>query len=122
VLDVTSQKKERNLTAAAPTARKIVFWHRELPPLEAEAIGEHALEAVSERVSGTLAHRDEIWDQCYADLMAQARARLEQEVARLGGDFAHVLQESVDSRRDDTKGEAWLRGRFTYVLSRMPQV
>jgi hypothetical protein len=109
------------MTATASAATKTVFWHRELPPLEAEAIGEHVIEAVSQRVAGTLAHRDEIWDQCYADLMAQARVRLEQEVARLGGDVAHVLEESVDSRRDDARGEAWLRGRFTYVLCRMPK-
>jgi len=109
------------MTASASPVTKTVFWHRELPPFEAEAIGEHVIEAASQRVPGTLAHRDEIWDQCYADLMSQARVRLEQEVARLGGDFAHVLQESVDSRRDDARGEAWLRGRFTYTLSRIPK-
>ena len=108
------------MTASASPATKTVFWHRELPPLEAEPIGEHIVEAASQRVPGTLAHRDEIWDQCYADLMTQTRARLEQEIARLGGNFAHVLHESVDSRHDDVRGEAWLRGRFTYVLYRMP--
>jgi hypothetical protein len=108
------------MTTSAPLATKTVFWHRELPPLEAEAIGEHTVESTSERVPGTLAHRDEIWDRCYADLMAQTRARLEQEIARLGGHFAHVLEESVDTRHDDARGEAWLRGRFTYVLYRLP--
>lgn len=108
------------MTTSAPLATKTVFWHRELPPLEAEAIGEHTVEATSERVPGTLAHRDEIWDRCYADLMAQTRARLEQEIARLGGHCAHVLEESVDTRHDDARGEAWLRGRFTYVLYRLP--
>ena len=29
-----------------------------------------------------------------------------------------VLSESVDSRHDDVQGEAWLHGRFTYVLYR----
>jgi hypothetical protein len=29
-----------------------------------------------------------------------------------------VLDEHVDSRHDDVTGEAWLRGRFTYVLYR----
>ena len=97
---------------------KTVFWHRELPPIEAQVMGEHTLEAASGRVPGTLAHRDEIWDQCYADLMSATQARLNQEVARLGGQFAHVLHESVDSRHDDARGEAWLHGRFTYVLYR----
>jgi hypothetical protein len=96
----------------------VVYWHRELPPLDAEVVGEHTLEAASDRIEGTLAHRDEIWDRCYASLMARARARMEQEVLRLGGDYAHVLDEAVDSRRDDAKGEAWLRGRFRYVLYR----
>lgn len=50
--------------------------------------------------------------------MAQARTRLEQEVVRLGGHFAHVLDESIDSRHDETTGEAWLHGCFTYMLYR----
>jgi hypothetical protein len=52
----------------------------------------------------------------YDELIAQARECLEQEVARLGGHYAHVLDESVDSRHDDVTGEAWLHGRFTYML------
>ena len=47
------------MTASASPVTKTVFWHRELPPLEAEPIGEHVVEAVSQRVPGTLAHRDE---------------------------------------------------------------
>jgi hypothetical protein len=94
----------------------IIYWHRELPPSGAQAMDEHVLEAVSSRIPGTLAHRDELWDRCYDELMAQARERLEQEVARLGGHYAHVLDESVDSRHDDVAGEAWLHGRFTYML------
>lgn len=109
------------MTASTSTATQAVFWHRELPPLKAEPIGEHVVEAASQRVPGTLAHRDEIWDQCYADLMTQTRDRIVQEIARLDGDFAHVLHESVDSRHDDVRGEAWLRGRFTYVLYRLPR-
>jgi hypothetical protein len=95
---------------------KTVFWHRDLPPRDADVLGEHVVEAVSARISGTLAHRDELWQRCYDDLMAQANRRLEQEVARLGGRYAHVLDESIDSRHDDITNEAWLRGRFTYVL------
>lgn len=97
---------------------EIVYWHRDLPPLDAEPVGEHTLEATSHRVSGSFAHGDDLWDECYRDLMAQARGRLGQEVARLGGHYAHVLDESVDSRRDDAKGEAWLHGQFSYVLYR----
>ena len=38
-------------------SNKVVYWHRELPPLDAEVIGEHTLEATSMHVPGTLAHR-----------------------------------------------------------------
>lgn len=98
----------------------MVFWHRDLPPLDAEAMAEHTVEATSSRVAGTLAHRDELWDRCYQELMANATKRLEQEVARLGGDCAHVHDESIASGHDDAAGQAWLKGRFTYMLYRQP--
>lgn len=88
---------------------------RKLPPSDVEAMGEHVVEATRGRPPGTLVHRDELWDRRYEELMSQARARLEQEVTRLGGHYAHVLEESVDSRRDEVAGEAWLHGRFTYM-------
>jgi len=50
--------------------------------------------------------------------MNQARIRVEQEVTRLGGDYAHVFDEAIDVRRDEVKNEAWLRGRFSYMLYR----
>jgi hypothetical protein len=100
----------------------IICWHRELPPLDAEPMEEHVVEATSRRVPGTLVHRSELWDQCYEDLMAQTRTRLQQEVLRLGGDYAHVLDEFIDSRHDDVPGETWLHGRFTYMLYRRPTV
>lgn len=99
---------------------KIVYWHRELPPLDAEIVAEHTVEAASARVPGTLAHRDELWNVCFDDLMARTEARLEQEVVRLGGHYAHVLVEAIDTRRDDLKGESWLHGRFSYVLYKRP--
>ncbi len=105
---------------SAGSARPIVYWHRDLPPGSAEIMGEHTVEATSSRVEGTIAHRDELWERCYQELMAQARIRLEQEVARLEGDYAHVLEEVIDARRDDRTGETWLRGRFTYVLYKQP--
>jgi hypothetical protein len=83
-------------------------------------MGEHVVEATSVRVPSTLAHRDELWERCYEDLMARTRIRLEQEVLRLGGNYAHVLDESVDSRHDDVTGESWLHGTFTYMLYRRP--
>lgn len=94
----------------------IVYWHRELPPLDGNLLGEHVIEAASHRVPHTLAHRDELWDECYRDLMKETNRRIEQEVSRLSGRYAHVLNESIDSRHDDVSGESWLRGRFTYAL------
>jgi hypothetical protein len=99
---------------------EIVFWHRELPPLDADAIEEHVLEATSARVPGTRLHRDELWSQCYEDLMTKTNTRMEQEVLRLGGHYAHVLDESVDSRHDGATSESWLHGRFTYMLYHQP--
>jgi hypothetical protein len=103
-----------------PSEGQIVFWHRDLPPSNAELMAEHTVEATSARVAGTLAHRDELWDRCYQELMANTRARLAQEIARLGGHYAHVYEESIDSRHDDAAGEAWLHGRFAYMLYRRP--
>jgi hypothetical protein len=107
-----------NTAPMTPGDCQRVYWHRELPPLDADIMGEHVLEATSGRVRGTLAHRDELWDRCYRDLLANTRERFTQEINRLGGRYAHVLDEHVDSRHDDVAGEAWLRGRFTYVLYR----
>jgi len=99
---------------------KLVYWHRDLPPLDAELMAEHTVEATSGRVPGTLSHRDELWDRCYQELMANTQARLAQEIARLGGHCAHVLNESIDTRHDDHAEEAWLHGCFSYMLYRRP--
>jgi hypothetical protein len=69
------------MTTLATDSRKAVFWHGDLPPFDAEVIGEHTLEAVS-------------------------------------GRYAHILHESIDSKHDDRVNEAWLHGRFAYVLYR----
>ena len=100
---------------------KIVYWHRDLPPIEAELVAEHTVEANSSRVPGTIARRDELWNQCYREVMAAAESRLAQEVARLGGHFAHVHDEVIDPKHDEAAGEAWLHGRFSYMLYRRPQ-
>jgi hypothetical protein len=98
----------------------MVYWHQELPPLTAEVMGEHTLEAASRRVPLAFSSGDEEWGRCYGDLMTRARVRLAQEVARLGGHYAHVRHEVISPRHDDAAGEAWLYGRFDYVLYREP--
>ena len=98
--------------------RKIVYWHRDLPPLRAELVGDNVVEANSSRVPGTIAHRDDLWKRCYHELMLTAESRLLQEVVRLSGEFAHVYAEEIDPRHDAATGEAWLHGRFSYMMYR----
>jgi hypothetical protein len=95
---------------------QIVFWHRELPPPAADVVGEGEVEADSRHVAGTLANRDRLWDECLAEVMVEARTRLEQEVRRRGGRYAHVLSEGLEVKRNDATGETWLHGRFAYVM------
>ena len=108
------------MTTAAAIEPQVVYWHRDLPPLAAEPIGEHTIEATSQRVKNTFSRHDEAWGGCYGDLMTQATARLAEEVARLGGDYAHVGEETICPRHDDAAGEGWLYGRFGTVLYREP--
>jgi hypothetical protein len=104
------------LEAKKETVMKVAYWHRELPPVDAEFLGEHTVEATSRHVVATLATRDDLWDRCYRELITEVSARLEQEVMRLGGDYAHVRTETIDTRRNESAGEAWLHGRFGYAL------
>jgi hypothetical protein len=99
----------------APPA-KTVYWHRDLPPIDARAMDEHTIEASSPRIPGTIAWRDALWDECQRGLTAEVELRLTQEVARLGGRWAHVLNERIDTKRDAAANETWLHGRYTYVL------
>jgi hypothetical protein len=103
------------ICAAEP---KAIYWHRELPPLDAQPMGEHVVEASSTRVADMIARRDELWNRCEDDLMANAQVRLREEIARLGGRYAHVLSESIETRHNGASGEMWLHGCFTYMLYR----
>ena len=104
----------------APASRKVVYWHLDLPPLTADVCSDDVVEARSGRVAGTLSHRDDAWERCYADLMVHAATTIAQEVTRRGGDYAHVKDEVIDTRHDDATGETWLYGRFTYVMYKEP--
>ena len=97
---------------------KVVYWHRELPPLDGEIMHEHVIEATSDRVAGIIEQHGELWQRCYAVLTENARLRLEHEVTRLGGDYAHITDEHIESQHNDATGESWLHGRFTYMLYR----
>jgi hypothetical protein len=103
------------VSLAPPTT---IYWHRELPPLDAQPVEEHVVEASSARIPDTIAGREELWQRCERELMDNARTRLDAEIARLGGRCAHVLDESIETRHNACTGEAWLHGRFTYMLYR----
>ena len=45
-----------HIAPTTPDDCQRVYWHRDLPPLNADIMGEHVLEATSGRVRGTLAH------------------------------------------------------------------
>jgi len=102
-------------STAAPT---IIYWHRELPPLEAQPMEEHVVEASSRYVPDTIARRDDLWNRCEHELRNNVRERLQAEIARLGGRYAHVLDESIEPRHNASTGQACLHGRFTYMLYR----
>jgi hypothetical protein len=95
-----------------------VYWHRELPPLDAEPVGEHSLEADGPRLPDTADNRAALWNQREESFALVVRVRIGQEVARLGGRFAHVLDEHIEIKRDAALGEAWMHGRYTYMLYR----
>lgn len=94
-----------------------VYWHRDLPPLRAVPLGEHTIEADSAHVKGPIVNPD-VWQRCANDLATGLEIRLSQEGVRLGGDCAHVLDEHVDVKHDPARDEAWLHGRYTYMLYR----
>src|SRR5215475_5880958 len=114
-------KLERRLVRPANEADlkvRTTYWHRDLPPIDAQPMGEHTIEANSARIPGTIARRDALWDECQQGLTAEVESRLAQEVARLGGRWAHVLNERIDTKRDPVTNETWLHGRYSYVLYR----
>ena len=117
-MTVLAMKKEEHRPIVGDANGKRVYWHRELPPLGAEMVGEHVVEATSSRVASAFAHGGELWDRAYRELMENAETRMKQEIDRLGGRYAHMLDESIDNRRDERTGEAWLHGLFTYALYR----
>lgn len=94
---------------------KIVHWRNELPPLSEKLEGEHVVEARSQAVPNSAEH-DHLWKLCYESLIAAAAERIEQEVRRLGGSCAHVVDEKIEPKTNHHTGEYWLTGRFLYVM------
>ena len=59
--DANVETGDHHVPTISDSDRKCIYWHRELPPFDAEMMGKHVLEATSRRVQGSLAHRDELW-------------------------------------------------------------
>jgi len=95
-----------------------IYWHRDLPPLDAELMGEHSVDATSAPVDYHFDQRDELWGRCAPSLREQLTARLDAEIDRLGGACAHVLEEDVTPHVDHPTGKYWLVGRVRYTLYR----
>src|SRR5262245_8818628 len=109
------------VTMPETKATKTLYWHRELPPVDAEIVGEHTVEASSGRVPGTISHREALCDHRYQALTPQNRRRTAQESARLAKDCARIIGASRAARNDDYRSEAWLCGRFTHALVQKTQ-
>lgn len=94
----------------------VVFWHRDLPPLDDEPVGEHEIVARSRATPFRYADRDALWHEVYPSLMEEATRRITAEVARLGGSSAHVIDEDISSSVDNQTNEYRLTGTFRFVL------
>lgn len=95
---------------------RLIYWHRDLPPLSEQMEGEHEVSATSERVHFSWADQSTQWKECHEQLMANGEDRMRQEVNRLGGSCARVLTEEVTSHRDDATQEFWVAGRFRFLM------
>lgn len=96
---------------------KVVYWHRDLPPVAAEPVSEDEVEASGpHHPIGT--DEQELWARSREALLATAERRIAQEVTMKGGTFAHVSDDHVEAHSDHTIGESWLRGRYSFVIYR----
>lgn len=95
---------------------QVVYWRRELPPLSEQIEGEHDLEAESPHLHYELGDRQLMWSKCYPLLLEQAESRIRQELTRLHGSCAHVVDEQITAKVDDAQSLFWLRGRFQFVM------
>lgn len=94
----------------------VVYWKRDLPPLSEEIEGEHEVEAESSHLHYDCGRREAMWATCYGLLQQAAEERIRQELRRLGGSCAHVVDEAVTAKTNDADAVFWLRGRFRFVM------
>ena len=99
---------------------QVVYWRQELPPLSELLEGEHEIEAESAHVHYDFGDRQAMWRECYGLLATVAEERVRQEISRLGGSCAHIIEEQITARTDDGSALFWLRGRFRFLMYRHP--
>lgn len=107
-------------TASAPAKATLpgeqrVFFGRDLPPLGEVVEGEHTIEADSPALPIDACH-DALWDDGSSALQTEVTRRIEQELLRLGGSCAHVVEARLEPKVDYATGKMWLHGRYAYVL------
>ena len=100
---------------------QVVYWRQELPPLSEMLEGEHEIETESQHVHYSVGGREAMWSACYGLLQTATEERLRQELGRLGGSCAHIVDEQVTARTDDASAMFWLRGRYRFLMYRHPQ-
>lgn len=99
---------------------QVVYWRQELPPLSELLEGEHEIEAESTHVHYAPGERPAMWSKCYETLQAVAETRVSQEIGRLGGSCAHIVDEQITAKTDDASAVFWLRGRYRFLMYRHP--
>jgi hypothetical protein len=95
-----------------------VYFHRAWPPVDARPVGEGFVEARTTPVRSSHDERTAHWAAAQTELDALSRSRIEQELDRLGADFAHVFEEHVEDHVDPGADTFQLRGRYRFVTYR----
>lgn len=102
-------------TTPSPPPSQRIFWYHELPPLSAQVLDTHVLEAQSDPIPWRFADRETLWAESQPSLDAAVRERLTQELDRLGAAYAHVVDEHIEEHTDPATATFELRGRYDYV-------
>ena len=85
---------ERVNFARVDAPQKRIFWHADLPPLEAELVDEYRVIARSERIEYRFDRRTELWHRCVDSLRENLEHRIGQELDRMGS-HTGLLQGAV---------------------------
>ena len=100
---------------------KLVYWHRDLPPLHDRIEGEHHITAKSDVLTYDRMHADELWGKCFPSLERTLEDRLAQEIKRQSGHCAHVVEEHIHKKINHDTQTYWLEGEYVYVLYLAPR-